>query len=35
MKKMYLLLAAVVTFVAAISASFACATWGYQPKMRE
>jgi cyclic lactone autoinducer peptide len=35
MKKLYLLLAILVTFVAAVSASFACQTWGYQPKMRE
>jgi cyclic lactone autoinducer peptide len=35
MKKLYLLLAAVVTFIAAISASFACQGIGYQPKMRK
>jgi hypothetical protein len=35
MKKLYLLLAAIVTFLAVVGAGFACQSWGYQPKMRE
>ena len=34
MKKLFLLLAAVVTFVVLISQSFACGGFAYEPKMR-
>ncbi len=34
MKKLYLLLAALVVLVVALSSGFACYGWGYEPKMR-
>ena len=34
MKKMFLLLVAVVAFVVMISQGFACGGWAYEPKMR-
>lgn len=34
MKKLYLLLAALVALVVALSSGFACYGWGYEPKMR-
>ncbi len=35
MKRVYLLLAAVATLAASLSAAFACQSLSYQPKMRK
>jgi cyclic lactone autoinducer peptide len=34
MKKLYLLLAALVVLVVALSSGFACYSFGYEPKIR-